>query len=88
MPLIMRSLRFAESALRVVPETSCAGASRGSGVSVLLVVWEGVAGVVLFDRTSVDPFIGSSSLNEGESVNSSGVRDGSRAEEIATSVPR
>src|SRR5256885_12595810 len=69
MPLIILSPPFAPlppaCSRGVVPETSWAGVSSGKRVSVL-VLREGLFEVVLFDRTSVDPFIRSSSLNEGE----------------------
>src|SRR5881398_2350116 len=92
MPLIILSPRLAPAPLPpacsrgAVPETSCAGASSGRGVSVF-VVRVGVVEVGLFDRTSVDPFIRSSSLNEGEAPTAAAPRMGSRTGGIATSVP-
>src|SRR3954466_3625904 len=90
MPLIIRSPCAAPlppaCSREVVPATSWAGVSSGRGVSVF-VLREGLLEVVLFDRTSVDPFIRSSSLNEGEAPTAA-APGGQPNGWIATSVPR
>jgi hypothetical protein len=71
-----------------VPESSWAGVSSGRGVSVFVVLRAGLFEVVLFDRTSVDPFIRSSSLNEGEAPTAAApARSGQPDGWIAIAVP-